>query len=127
MKRNSLDMHVRVLGWLYIVSNAILLLLGLTGLIFLTGLGYVSGDLDSVTVLGFIGGVGFIFFAVLALPGMLAGYGLLKRTSWSRVLALVVAILSLINVPVGTAIGIYTFWVVLQEDAADYFVSPNTA
>jgi hypothetical protein len=58
---------------------------------------------------------------------MLAGYGLLKRTPWARVLALVVAILSLINFPIGTAIGIYTFWVMLQEEAAEYFVSPRMA
>jgi len=127
MKVNELEMHVRVLGWLYILSNSILLLVGLTGLVFLTGIGLVSGDLDSVGVLGFIGGVGFIFFAALALPGMLAGYGLLRRTSWARVLVLVVAFLGLLNFPIGTAIGIYTFWVVLQEDAAEYFVTPKMA
>jgi len=127
MKVNELEMHVRVLGWLYILSNSILLLVGLTGLVFLTGIGLVSGDLDSVGVLGFIDGVGFIFFAALALPGMLAGYGLLRRTSWARVLVLVVAFLGLLDFPIGTAIGIYTFWVVLQDDAAEYFVTPKMA
>ena len=127
MKASNLEMHIRVLGWLYILSNSILLLIGLTGLLFLTGLGVVSGDFDSVPVLGFIGGAGFVFCAALALPGMLAGYGLLKRTSWARVLALVDAILSLIVFPIGTAIGIYTFWVVLQEDAAEHFVTHKMA
>lgn len=127
MKANDLEMHVRVLGWLYILSNSIFLLLGLTGLVFLTGLGVVSGDWEATGVLAFIGGVGFAFLAVLALPGMLAGYGLLKRTSWARVLALVVAVLGLINFPIGTAIGIYTFWVVLQEDTVEYFASPKMA
>jgi len=60
MKVNELEMHIRVLGWLYILSNSILLLVGLTGLVFLTGIGLVSGDLDSVGVLGFIGGVYFL-------------------------------------------------------------------
>jgi hypothetical protein len=127
MKASNLEMHIRVLGWLYILSNSIVLLIGLTALLFLTGLGVVSGDFDSVPVLGFIGGMSFVFLAALALPGMLAGYGLLKRTPWARVLALVVAILSLINFPIGTAIGIYTFWVMLQEEAAEYFVSPRMA
>jgi hypothetical protein len=127
MKKNELEMHVRVVGWLYILSNSILLLMGLTGLVFLTGLGVVSGDVESTSVLGFIGGVGLLFLAALALPGMLAGYGLLKRTPWARVLALVVAVLGLVNFPIGTAIGIYAFWVMLREDAAEYFVTPKIA
>ena len=46
--------------------------------------------------------------ALLGLPGLLAGYGLLTRKPWARILAIVVGILSLLNFPVGTAIGLYT-------------------
>ena len=42
---------------------------------------------------------------------LLAGYSLLTRRPWGRVLAIVVAILSLIKIPFGTALGIYTLWV----------------
>lgn len=42
---------------------------------------------------------------------LLVGYGLLTRRSWGRVLAIVFAVLSLIRVPFGTALGIYTLWV----------------
>jgi len=42
---------------------------------------------------------------------LLAGYSLLTRGPWGRVLAIVVAILSLIRIPFGTALGIYTLWV----------------
>jgi hypothetical protein len=34
---------------------------------------------------------------------------------------MVVGFLGLVNFPIGTAIGIYTFWVLLQGEAADYF------
>ena len=110
-----------VLGWLYILGNAIFLVLGITGFIFLTGLGVVSGDFEAVKVLGFIGGVGAAFFTALALPGLVAGVGLLAGKSWARVLALVVGFLGLANFPLGTAIGVYAFWVLLQQDAGEYF------
>jgi hypothetical protein len=40
------------------------------------------------------------------------------RKSWGRVLAIVVAILSLIKIPFGTALGIYTLWVLLPSASA---------
>jgi hypothetical protein len=63
----------------------------------------------------------------LAIPGLVAGYGLLTWKSWGRILAIVVGILSLINFPLGTAVGIYTLWVLFQEEATDYFTFPKPA
>jgi len=46
--------------------------------------------------------------------GFIAGWGLLQHEPWARVLALVLAFLSLFtNIPFGTALGIYTMWVLL--------------
>ncbi len=127
LDEKELELHVKVLGWLHILGNALFLVIGITGFIFLTGIGAVSGDLEAVKVLGFIGSVGVAFFSMLALPGLVAGYGLLKRHSWSRVLALVVGFLGLINFPIGTIIGIYTFIVLMQSEATDYFTPLKTA
>jgi hypothetical protein len=48
-----------------------------------------------------------------AVCGFFAGWGLMQREPWARVLALVLAFLSLFNVPFGTAVGVYTLWVLL--------------
>ena len=48
-----------------------------------------------------------------ALLGFVAGWGLLQREPWARVVALVLAFISLFNVPFGTAVGVYTMWVLL--------------
>ena len=53
-------------------------------------------------------GVATIVAAGLAL---IAGYGLLQRRPWGRVVAIVAAILALLKFPLGTALGIYTLWV----------------
>jgi predicted nucleic acid-binding Zn ribbon protein len=49
--------------------------------------------------------------------GFLAGWGLLQRESWARVLTLVLAFVSLFNVPFGTAVGVYTMWVMLPAES----------
>ncbi len=48
---------------------------------------------------------------VMASLALLTGYGLLTMKPWARTLAIVMAILSLIKIPLGTALGIYTLWV----------------
>jgi hypothetical protein len=45
--------------------------------------------------------------------GFIAGWGLIRREPWARILALVLGFLALINVPFGTALGVYTLWVLL--------------
>jgi len=50
---------------------------------------------------------------VKGILGVIAGWGLLDRQSWARLLAIVIAFLSLLHFPFGTAIGIYTLWVLL--------------
>jgi len=60
-------------------------------------------------LLSFIG----ILILVKAAAGFLAGYGLLQREAWARILVLILGFLSLFNVPFGTALGVYTLWVLL--------------
>jgi hypothetical protein len=42
---------------------------------------------------------------------LLTGYALLTRQPWGRIFAIVFGILALIHLPLGTALGIYTLWV----------------
>ena len=53
-----------------------------------------------------------------AFLAFLVGFGLLRRQSWARVLGIVVAILALLKFPVGTALGIYTLWVLVPSESA---------
>lgn len=53
-----------------------------------------------------------MFFLVLtAMFGLFVGYSLITRKPWGRVLAIVAGILVLFKIPLGTALGIYTLWV----------------
>ena len=54
-----------------------------------------------------------ILILAKAACGFIAGWGLLRHESWARIVALVLGFLSLLNIPFGTALGIYTLWVLL--------------
>lgn len=53
--------------------------------------------------------------------GLFAGIGLLQRAGWSRMLTLVLACISLLSFPFGTAIGVYSLWVLLSANAEAEF------
>jgi phage shock protein PspC (stress-responsive transcriptional regulator) len=56
--------------------------------------------------------------------GFCAGWGLTHREQWARTLALVLAFLVLfINIPVGTAVGVYTMWVLLPGESEQEYES----
>jgi hypothetical protein len=121
MSERDLQQHVTVLGWLYVFANSLFLLIGLFIFIFLPGIGAITGDREAMVILTFVGMSVGVFLSVLALPGLFAAYGLLRRKNWGRILALVIAILGLVNVPIGTLVGVYALWVLLQPAATEFF------
>ena len=87
--------HVRILGWLHLIYGA----LGLC-MAFLVFAGSMVGALFSGSVMGMLG-AGFggafaaAFIALLSVPGLVAGYGLLKFRPWARTLTIVLAVFEL--------------------------------
>jgi len=58
-----------------------------------------------------------ITLALFGAVHLLLAWGLFERESWARVLGIVVGILALLRFPLGTALGIYTLWVLLPESS----------
>jgi len=127
LSERDLPQHVRIAAWLLILPSALYVLLG--GFVFalLAGIGVASGDGDAFAVLSVTGMSVGALLAGLALPGFAAGYGMLARRTWGRVLGIVVAALSLFSFPVGTLIGAYVLFVLLQQSANAYFAAPKSA
>lgn len=128
-EQTNLEQHITVVGWLHIISSLLFLVIAAFIFLLFVGIGVAVATEDpmALRVLGAVGTTVGVFLSVMALPGLAAGYGLLKRYSWARPLALVVGFLNLLNFPFGTAIGAYTIWVLLQQNAPDYFVALKTA
>lgn len=121
LDEKQLQTHVPIAGWLLIVTNALFLLLAAFLFALLVGIGLAIGEPEARSILTIIGTSLAALLTVLGIPGIVAGAGVLARKSWGRVLAIVVAVLSLLNFPIGTIIGIYAIWVLLQEAATTYF------
>jgi hypothetical protein len=67
----------------------------------------------------FLGGL-FSLGVFLGLFGVLhltLAWGLFERQPWARTLGLVIGFLALLRFPLGTALGIYTLWVLLPEES----------
>ena len=59
--------------------------------------------------------------AFMATLGLIGGIGLLGFKSWARYLVIVVAALGCLNIPIGTLKGVYSLWVLLQDDTIKLF------
>jgi len=102
--------HNKTLATLHFIYGAMhgLSLLGLVLLVFVVKMASPVSNLISPLWVG----IGVLVFLVLLIAAgllpLLVGYALLKRRRWVKPLALSLAVISLINIPIGTALGIYT-------------------
>jgi hypothetical protein len=120
--------HVTVVGVIRIgwgVMGVLLAALVLAGTV---GTGFMLYTLEgNQEILPLLSGIGIpvtLFILVLSVPNIVAGIGVLKLKQWARYLSMVLAVLDLINVPIGTAIGVYTLVVMVMDGAAELFSSP---
>ena len=108
--------HVQTLGILWLVISG----LRVVPAVVMMSLGNFRFPFLALPMRGFlgpiIGGLG-VYFAVTAAVGLVAGWGLLSRQPWARIFAIVVGFLRLIDFPFGTALGIYTLWVLASPGA----------
>jgi len=72
------------------------------------GLGFFSGGFFSLG----------IFLAFFGLLHLVLAWGLFERQPWARVFGLVLGFLALLRFPLGTALGIYTIWVLIPEESS---------
>ena len=116
---NRVGRHIKLLSILWIARGALNALGGISILIF--GRFFAPFLMDALKGIPFVGVItaaimasGWITLA-LAAANVAVGVGLLNYESWGRPLAIVMAFLALIHPPLGTALGIYTLWVLLPS------------
>jgi hypothetical protein len=128
-----MQVHVRVLGAIYVAFAALglllaaILLIGTGGAVGLVG---ASGDPDAAIAIPIIGIAGTALVAVillLCLPGLAAGVGLLYFKPWARVLGIVIAAINLLGFPWFTILGVYGLWVLLSKDSEQLFDTSSPA
>jgi len=120
-----MEKHVNVIAALRIGSSILGLIFGIVLFIILYIIGNVTNDYDARNVLPIIANILIIVFLLLSIPGIIAGIGLFKRKEWARILTLILSVLDLVNIPVGTAIGVYSIWALVQTETVELFTKNN--
>lgn len=125
--------HVKVLGVLYLALSAGFLLLAFFLLVVMGGTaGIVGAAADAedaaiaIPILGIAGTALAIFLVTFAIPGLLTGYGILNYKPWARILGIVLSAFNLINIPLGTILGAYGLWVLLNSETERLFTGRPT-
>ena len=113
--------QVKILGILHIVFGALCVLGGLIAFAVMGGIAGIVGSTgqsnDAAVAVPVLAAIGFfvcVLCLVVGLPGLIGGIGLLQYQSWARITIIVISALDLIHIPIGTALGIYGFWVLLN-------------
>ena len=66
-------------------------------------------------------GYNFTIDHVLPALGIIGGMGLFSFRPWARILVMIVSAMNCLNIPIGTAKGVYSIWVLMQKETINLF------
>jgi|SRR6185369_739472 len=119
--------HLDVLGWLHVLWGVFGLLTGLS--LGVLALATMAAFFEMGGEFGFTPAVGVLILsgATLLAGGLamvVSGRALLARSTRGRTASLALSIPNLFVLPFGTALAIYAYWVLLNDDARREFGHP---
>jgi hypothetical protein len=118
---SRLDRHLRTLAILWMIMGG-LFLIPAAGLMVFAGSIHIVIHQQSwgdgiFPLLLYIGGSTLL---ILGAGGFCVGLGLTQRQPWARPTAIFLGFLALFHPPFGTALGVYTLWVLLADERGDH-------
>jgi hypothetical protein len=127
-----METHLRLIGYLNIALGILGLVAVVITLILFKG---PSGVLlinarvggSTTTSEGFAVACILFFLFVMAGPLIAVGYGLLQYQEWARDMGMILAIVTLVHIPFGTFLGIYSLWVLTSFEVEPLFKVPPQA
>ena len=122
MEESTMKKHVTLVAALQIGFSA-MGIIGATVMFFIFSFaGSFVNDVEVAgTVMKFLGTFLPSMILLMSLLGLVAGIGLLGFQRWARLLAMVLAAIGCFVFPVGTIIGVYSLWVLMQDESAKLF------
>ena len=74
--------------------------------------------LDIVPIILTVIGILLLIFSVI---GIIGAIGVIKRKEWGRITLLVISFFNLIRIPLGTVLGVYSIWALLNDETIRMF------
>jgi hypothetical protein len=108
---------------IYYVFFAVMNLIGACAILFFALFPVIRSTGDAFVALApiFGIGIGLLFVVAGVILGLAAGLGLLRLKNWARILAIVLAVPTLLGFPVGTVIGGLIIWYLLKPEVKEVF------
>ncbi len=116
-----MEKHINVVAALQIGLSIFGVIIGIIILVVLNTVGSFTNDPQASFVLHLIGTIVAAFFFLMSAPGIIAGIGLLGHKEWARILTLVLSVIGIMNFPLGTAVGVYSIWALVQDEVVAIF------
>ena len=115
MLESRLSVHFKILGALLVAYSAMQFIGGIVLFTIFNIVEIFVDEQDVVTLVQLFTRTVAILILIVAIPGIIAGIGLLLDRIWARKFSLIVGIIYLLFIPIGTIIGIYSVWVNSQK------------
>ncbi len=117
-----MEKHVNLLSILLIISGVLGLWLAFICLWIPFIISHLpDAEEETVVIIKTVATGVSILIGIFALPHFIAGIWLRKRKEWARILVICLALLHLLNFPLGTALGTYSLVVLLKEETIQLF------
>lgn len=122
MEKRNMKQHVSLVGALHIGFG----ILGLIGaLVIVFGfqflIEFVHEEPLAEKILSYVGNSLALIILFFSSLGVIGGIGLFTYKPWARILVMIVSAMNCLNVPIGTAKGVYSIWVLMQPETIELF------
>jgi hypothetical protein len=122
MENSNMKKHVTVVGAIQIGFSVIGLMIAVAAFFALTfARGFTENDDAGQMVLGFLSISIPLLFGFISSLGLAGGIGLLAYRPWARYLIIVISAIGCVNIPFGTVKGVYSIWVLIQDETIKLF------
>jgi len=116
MEENKMEKHLTIVAAIQVGFSIFGILIAVVVYTVLMNVAGFVNEEEAVYVLPIVARWVAIFFLVISIPGLVGGIGLFMRKSWARILIIILSVIELLNIPIGTAIAIYSIYVLVQDD-----------
>lgn len=120
--QSRLERHLHTLGILWMAIGGLFLIPAAGMMVFGRGLHFVLNHGEPwpefFQLLVYVAGSTFV---ILAAGGICVGLGLMQTAPWARTAGIILGVLALFHPPFGTALGVYSLWVLLADENGEEY------